>query len=280
MRTIHCKDISRTVASLCMEANYYLPTDVQKALEAGRRKELSPVGRSILEDIEENYRYAGAQSIPICQDTGMAVIFCELGQEVHIEGGALEDAVNEGVRRGYLDGYLRSSVVADPLRRENTGDNTPAVLHLRLVEGDSLRITAAPKGFGSENMSALKMFTPAASAEDIETYIVETVSAAGSNPCPPIILGVGLGGTAEKAALLAKTALLRSPLEDNPDPFYAEMEHRLLEKINRLGIGPQGLGGTLTALGVNIETYPTHIAGLPCSINIGCHVTRHASAVL
>lgn len=280
MRTIHCKDISRTVARLCMEANYRLPADVQRALEAGRQKEMSPVGQSILEDIEENYRYAGTQSIPICQDTGMAVIFCELGQEVHIEGGLLEDAVNEGVRRGYLEGYLRSSVVADPLRRENTGDNTPAVLHLRLTEGEFLRITAAPKGFGSENMSALKMFTPAATAEDIERYIVETVSAAGSNPCPPIILGVGLGGTAETAALLAKTALLRSPLEDHKDPFYAEMEHRLLEKINRLGIGPQGLGGTVTALGVNIETYPTHIAGLPCALNFGCHVTRHASAVL
>lgn len=280
MRTVCCRDITQAVARLCIQANTLLPPELQLALEAGRRNEQSPVGQAVLEDMIENYRYAHRCSVPICQDTGMAVVFCELGQDVHVEGGLLEDAVNEGVRLGYLEGLLRCSVVGDPLKRINTEDNTPAVLHLRLVTGNSLSITVAPKGFGSENMSALKMFTPSATPEDVERFVVETVSAAGSNPCPPIILGIGLGGTAEKAALLAKTALLRSPAEDHRDPYYAALEHRLLDEINRLGIGPQGLGGTVTALGVNIEVYPTHIAGLPCALNFGCHVTRHARAVL
>lgn len=280
MREIAYAEIRDTVARLCVEANCFLPGDIQAALKAGAAEERSPVGRSILGDLMENCAYAAERRLPICQDTGMAVIFCELGQEVHITGGLLEDAVNEGVAKGYVDGKLRCSVVADPLRRGNTGTNAPAVLHLRLVAGNKLSFTVAPKGFGSENMSVLKMFTPSVSVEGIENFIVEAVSTAGSNPCPPIILGVGLGGTAEKAALLAKQALLRPLNEENPDPYYAEMEARLLQKINRLGVGPQGLGGTVTALGVRIAAYPTHIAGLPCALNFSCHVTRHVQAIL
>ncbi len=280
MQNIHCREIASTVAALCIEANTCLPSDLCAALGAAALAEESPVGRAILADIEENFTFAAWKGLPICQDTGMAVVFLELGQEVHIIGGALEDAVNEGVARGYTRGLLRFSVVGDPLVRENTGDNTPAILHLRLVPGDALRITVAPKGFGSENMTALNMFTPAATAEDIVDFIVASVSAAGSNPCPPIVVGVGLGGTAEKAALLAKEALLRPVGEHSSDPRYAALEAQALERVNALGIGPQGLGGRTTALGVRILPYPTHIAGLPCAVSLGCHVTRHASAVL
>lgn len=280
MREIDCEQIILAVKNLCINANCFLPADVRRALETARETEQSEVGRAILGDLSENYRLADAEHLPICQDTGMAVLFVELGQEVHITGGPLEDALNEGVRRGYVDGLLRLSVVADPIRRGNTDDNTPAVIHLRLVKGDQLKITVAPKGFGSENMSVLKMFKPAATVEEIEDFIVSAVDRAGSNPCPPIVLGVGLGGTSEQVMELAKRALLRPVGQPHADAFYADMEQRLLEKINRLGIGPQGLGGVTTALAVHIETAPTHIAGLPCGLNMSCHVLRHAEATL
>ena len=280
MREIDCEQIILAVKNLCINANCFLPADVRRALETARETEQSEVGRAILGDLSENYRLADAEHLPICQDTGMAVLFVELGQEVHITGGLLEDALNEGVRRGYVDGLLRLSVVADPIRRGNTDDNTPAVIHLRLVKGDQLKITVAPKGFGSENMSVLKMFKPAATVEEIEDFIVYAVDRAGSNPCPPIVLGVGLGGTSEQVMELAKRALLRPVGQPHADAFYADMEQRLLEKINRLGIGPQGLGGVTTALAVHIETAPTHIAGLPCGLNMSCHVLRHAEATL
>lgn len=280
MREIDCEQIILAVKNLCINANCFLPADVRRALDAAREREQSEVGRAILGDLAENYRLADAEHLPICQDTGMAVLFVELGQEVHITGGLLEDALNEGVRRGYVDGLLRLSVVADPIRRGNTNDNTPAVIHLRLVKGDQLKITVAPKGFGSENMSVLKMFKPAATVEEIEDFIVSAVDQAGSNPCPPIVLGVGLGGTSEQVMELAKRALLRPVGQPHTDAFYADMERRLLEKINRLGIGPQGLGGITTALAVHIETAPTHIAGLPCGLNLSCHVLRHAEATL
>lgn len=280
MREIDCEQIILAVKNLCINANCFLPADVCRALDGARESEQSEVGRAILGDLAENYRLADAEHLPICQDTGMAVLFVELGQEVHITGGLLEDALNEGVRRGYVDGLLRLSVVADPIRRGNTNDNTPAVIHLRLVKGDQLKITVAPKGFGSENMSVLKMFKPAATVEEIEDFIVSAVDQAGSNPCPPIVLGVGLGGTSEQVMELAKRALLRPVGQPHTDAFYADMERRLLEKINRLGIGPQGLGGITTALAVHIETAPTHIAGLPCGLNLSCHVLRHAEATL
>ena len=280
MREIDCEQIILAVKNLSINANCFLPADVRRALDAAREREQSEVGRAILGDLAENYRLADAEHLPICQDTGMAVLFVELGQEVHITGGLLEDALNEGVRRGYVDGLLRLSVVADPIRRGNTNDNTPAVIHLRLVKGDQLKITVAPKGFGSENMSVLKMFKPAATVEEIEDFIVSAVDQAGSNPCPPIVLGVGLGGTSEQVMELAKRALLRPVGQPHTDAFYADMERRLLEKINRLGIGPQGLGGITTALAVHIETAPTHIAGLPCGLNLSCHVLRHAEATL
>lgn len=280
MREIDCEQIILAVKNLCINANCFLPADVRRALETARETEQSEVGRAILGDLSENYRLADAEHLPICQDTGMAVLFVELGQEVHITGGLLEDALNEGVRRGYVDGLLRLSVVADPIRRGNTDDNTPAVIHLRLVKGDQLKIAVAPKGFGSENMSVLKMFKPAATVEEIEDFIVSAVDRAGSNPCPPIVLGVGLGGTSEQVMELAKRALLRPVGQPHADAFYADMEQRLLEKINRLGIGPQGLGGVTTALAVHIETAPTHIAGLPCGLNMSCHVLRHAEATL
>ena len=280
MREIDCEQIILAVKNLCINANCFLPADVRRALDGARESEQSEVGRAILGDLAENYRLADAEHLPICQDTGMAVLFVELGQEVHITGGLLEDALNEGVRRGYVDGLLRLSVVADPIRRGNTNDNTPAVIHLRLVKGDQLKITVAPKGFGSENMSVLKMFKPAATVEEIEDFIVSAVDQAGSNPCPPIVLGVGLGGTSEQVMELAKRALLRPVGQPHTDAFYADMERRLLEKINRLGSGPQGLGGITTALAVHIETAPTHIAGLPCGLNLSCHVLRHAEATL
>lgn len=280
MREIAFDQIVQTVRDLCIEANCVLPCDLREAISDAKSTEESPVGKSILGDLVENFTFAGEKHLPICQDTGMAVVFCDLGQEVHISGGLLQDAINQGVARGYTEGYLRKSVVADPIRRVNTNDNTPAVLHLRLVEGDRLTITVAPKGFGSENMTSLHMLKPSVTMETIEDVIVEAVSAAGSNPCPPVVVGVGLGGDAEMAAILAKRALLRPVNEQNQDPFYADMERRILEKVNRLGIGPQGLGGRTTALAVAINVYPTHIAGLPCCVNLGCHVTRHASRVI
>ena len=280
MREIRFDDIVTAVRDACIRANTVLPDDLCGAIRSAAETEESPVGRAILGDLEENFTFAAQRGLPICQDTGMAVVFLELGQEAHITGGLLEDAVNEGVRRGYLEGSLRCSVVRDPLRRENTGDNTPAVQYLRLTEGDRLTITVAPKGFGSENMTKLKMFTPAAGRQEIVDFIVESVSLAGSNPCPPVVVGVGLGGTSDRAALLAKEALLRSVDQPSADPFYAEMEAEALARINALGIGPQGLGGRTTALSVAILPAPTHIAGLPCCVNLGCHVTRHASVTL
>ena len=280
MHEIDCEQIIAAVKNLCINANCFLPGDVRQGICNACSAEKSEVGRAILGDLQENYRLADQERLPICQDTGMAVLFVELGQEVHITGGYLEDALNEGVRRGYVEGLLRLSVVRDPIRRGNTNDNTPAVIHLRIVRGDQLKITVAPKGFGSENMSVLKMFKPAATVEQIEDFIVSAVETAGSNPCPPIVLGVGLGGTSEQVLELAKRALLRPLGAPNADSFYAGMEQRLLEKINALGIGPQGLGGSTTALAVHIETAPTHIAGLPCGLNMSCHVLRHAEAVL
>lgn len=276
MRELQYSEIVEAVRELCIEANCQLPDDLKKAICSAREAEVSPVGQAILGDLEENFTFAGERGLPICQDTGMAVVFAELGQECHIVGGLLSDAVNEGVARGYVEGNLRLSVVKDPLRRVNTNNNTPAILHLKLVEGDRLTLTVAPKGFGSENMTRLKMFNPSASVQDVEDFIVSCVSEAGSNPCPPVIVGVGLGGTSEMAALLAKEALLRPVGQNSEDPFYAEMEKRVLERINTLGIGPQGLGGRITALSVCILPHGTHIAGMPCAVNLGCHVTRHA----
>lgn len=280
MREISFRAIAEAVAGLCVRANRVLPEDIRALIDAAEEKEPSPTGQKALRDIRDNYILAESNELPICQDTGMAVVFAEVGQEIRITGGKFEDAVNEGVRRGYERGLLRKSVVTDPLNRVNTEDNTPAVIHTVLTSGDRLKLTVAPKGFGSENMSAMKMFLPSCSRDDIIDFIVETTEKAGSNPCPPVILGVGLGGTIEKAALLAKRALLRSADKPNPDPFYADMEREALERINKLGIGPQGFGGRTTALAVLIETFPTHIAGLPCVINMGCHVTRHAETVL
>lgn len=280
MRQIEVAEITALVRRLCMEANYNLPQDIQQVFVAGREQEASPLGQTIFDEMIRNCTLACQQQVPICQDTGTAVIFAEIGQDVHLVGGAFEDAIQEGVRQGYTDGYLRKSIVSDPLRRVNTNDNTPAVLHTRLVPGEKVTITVAPKGGGSENMSALKMFTPAATQEEITAYIADTVIAAGSNPCPPVIIGVGLGGTADKACELAKVALLRPVDVSNQDPFYQQMEQQILERVNRSGVGPQGLGGTVTALACAIEPYPTHIASLPCAISIGCHVTRHAQGTL
>lgn len=280
MREIAAADIRRAVRDLCIEANRRLPGDVERAVAEAADRETLPLARDIMGDLKENIRAAEELKLPVCQDTGMAVVFADLGQDAHITGGLLSDAVNRGVAAGYTEGRLRCSVVGDPLRRVNTGDNTPAVLHLRLVEGDRLTLTVAPKGFGSENMSRLKMLTPAADRETVINYIIETARVAGSNPCPPMVLGVGIGGDFELCALLAKKALCRPLDTPNPDPYYAEMERQALERVNRLDIGPQGFGGLTTALSVAIEAYPTHIAGLPVAVNVGCHVTRHASAVL
>lgn len=280
MREIDCSVITDAVEKLCIQAAVHLPPDLCELLEDAADREESPAGAAALRDIVSNFKLAAESGLPICQDTGMAVVFADIGQDVHITGGLFEDAVNEGVRRGYTKGFLRKSVVKDPLRRENTEDNTPAVLHVRLVSGDRIAITVAPKGFGSENMSAMRLFLPSDSAEAIEDYIVDVMAGAGSNPCPPVVVGVGLGGTIEQAALLAKRALLRDAWAVNADKFYADMEKRVLEKINRLGIGPQGFGGRVTAVKVNIETYPTHIAGLPCVVNMSCHATRHACTVI
>ena len=277
MREVHVSEVTALVRRLCMEANYHLPEDIQQSFVRGKEAEQSPLGKTIFDEMIRNCRLACDQEVPICQDTGTAVIFASVGQDVHLVGGAFEDAVNEGVRQGYTDGYLRKSIVSDPLRRVNTNDNTPAMLHTRLVSGEEIEIIVAPKGGGSENMSALKMFTPAATRDQIVAYIADTVIAAGSNPCPPVIIGVGLGGTADKASELAKKALLRPVDVHSADEFYTEMERDILERVNKSGVGPQGLGGTVTALACAIEPYPTHIASLPCAISIGCHITRHAA---
>lgn len=280
MREINAEKITEVIERLCIEANQVLPEDVKEAIGKCRACEDGEIARQILDNIIDNYRIAQEEQVPICQDTGMACVFLEIGQDVHITGGDLTEAVNEGVRRGYEKGYLRKSVVKDPVRRGNTGDNTPAMLYTEIVPGEQLKITVGPKGFGSENMSAIRMFKPSAGLQGIKDFILETVEAAGPNPCPPMIVGVGIGGTFDKAALLAKKALMRPVDSENPDPFYADLEKEMLEKINELGIGPQGFGGRTTAIGLNIETMPTHIAGMPCAINISCHVTRHKTEVI
>ena len=277
--TIPAARITEAVARLCIRANTVLPPDVAAALEACRASEPWPLAGNTLDLLRDNLNRAGERNLPICQDTGMACVFVELGQEVHIEGN-FEQAVHEGVRRGYGEGYLRKSMVADPLRRVNTGDNTPAAITLRLVPGDKCAVTVAPKGFGSENMSRLAMLKPADGVEGVKRFVVETVRLAGPNPCPPVVLGVGLGGSFDKVAALAKHALLRPLDRPNPDPFYAQLEGELLEEINALGIGPQGFGGRTTCLGLAIEAAPTHVAGLPAAVNVSCHVTRRAAEVL
>ena len=280
MREISFETIRDTVAALAIEACCRMPEPVLAAMRAARENEASPTGRDVLGQLLTNADIASSETCPICQDTGMACVFLEVGQEVHFVGGGLYDAVHEGVRRGYTEGYLRKSVVRDPIRRGNTGDNTPAMIHTDIVPGDRVTVTVAPKGFGSENMSAVKMLKPSDGLDGVKQFILDTVEKAGSNPCPPMVVGVGIGGTFEKAAYLAKKALIRPLDVRNPDPYYAELEGELLEKINALGIGPQGFGGMTTALGLNIEVLPTHIAGLPCAVNIGCHATRHATEVL
>lgn len=280
MRTVHASLIAEKVCELCISANKVLPSDLISRIDYCSGCEKSPLAKSIFDDMKANIAAAKELNIPVCQDTGMAVFFVEVGQDVHIEGGLLEDAINAGVHRGYTEGLLRCSVVGDPLRRVNTGDNTPAVIHTRLVAGDRISLTVAPKGFGSENMSRLRMFTPAYGRDDIIAYIAETVRIAGGNPCPPMVLGVGIGSDFEGCALLAKKALCRSLDTPNPDEFYRTMEADALEAVNATGVGPQGFGGSVTALAVNIEAAPTHIAGLPVAVNVGCHVTRHASAVI
>lgn len=279
MREIKGEEISAAVRKACIAANRELPCDLERLVRQSPEQEENAVARSILGDLCRNLDAAREMKIPICQDTGMAVIFAEVGQEVHILGD-FQEAVDKGVHDGYLDGLLRCSVVKDPLRRENTGDNTPAVLHTRLVPGDRIRLTVAPKGFGSENMSRLKMFTPAAKPQDLVDFVVETVRLAGSNPCPPVVLGVGVGGDFELCAWLAKKALCRNVSEPNRDPYYADLERKMLAAVNETGVGPQGFGGRITALAVNIEPYPTHIAGLPVAVNVGCHVTRHKTVII
>ena len=279
MRNIDAKVIEDTVARLCIEANLRLPSDVINAIERAEKAEPWDGAKRILSLLGDNVRIASEKTLPVCQDTGMACVFVELGQDVHIEGD-FEQAVNNGVRRGYGEGYLRKSVVCDPLRRVNTGDNTPALVTVKLTRGDKMRITVMPKGFGSENMSALKMLKPADGVEGVRNFVLDTVEKAGANPCPPIIVGVGIGGSFDKAACLAKHALLRPVNEPNPDEYYAALERELLDKINALGIGPQGFGGKTTALAVLIEAMPTHVAGLPVAVNISCHATRRASASL
>lgn len=280
MREINAAVITDVIQRLCIEANQVLSEDVKQAIGQCRACEDGEIACKILDDIIENYKIAENEQVPICQDTGMACVFLEIGQDVHITGGDLTEAVNEGVRRGYEKGYLRKSVVKDPVRRGNTGDNTPAMLYTEIVPGEQIKVTVGPKGFGSENMSAIRMFKPSAGLQGIKDFILETVEAAGPNPCPPMVVGVGIGGTFDKAALLAKKALMRPVDSENSDPFYADLEKEMLEKINELGIGPQGFGGRTTAIGLNIETMPTHIAGMPCAINISCHVTRHKTEVI
>ncbi len=277
MRTISACEITAAVAKAAIQANYYLGEDIFGALRQGKETEESPLGREVFGQLIDNACIARDNAMPICQDTGLAVVFMELGQDVHIVGGCLEKAVNAGVAKGYTEGYLRKSAVTDPVFvRKNTGDNTPAILHVSIVPGDKIKLTLAPKGFGSENMSAIKMFPPAAGVAGIKKFAVDTIDPAGSNPCPPIVIGMGIGGTMEKAALLAKKALIRPITVRNANPDYAKLEEEILALVNKTGVGPQGLGGTVTALAVNIEYYPTHIAGMPVAININCHATRHA----
>ena len=280
MREIKASTITDVIERLCMEANQVLPQDIKDAISTCRSQEDGDIACGILDNIIENYQIAENEQVPICQDTGMACVFLEIGQDVHITDGDLTEAVNEGVRRGYTKGYLRKSVVKDPVRRGNTGDNTPAMLYTEIVPGEQIKVTVGPKGFGSENMSTIRMFKPSAGIQGIKDFIIETVETAGPNPCPPMVVGVGIGGTFDKAALLAKKALMRPVDTSNPDPYYADLEKEMLQKINELGIGPQGFGGRTTAIGLNIETMPTHIAGMPCAINISCHVTRHKTEVI
>lgn len=280
MRNINVNEITRNIKEMCIEANHFLTDDMQQRLHKAAESETTELGKMVLSQLEENLEIAGKEMIPICQDTGMAVIFVKVGQEVHIEGGLLTDAINEGVRQGYVEGYLRKSVVKDPIYRENTNDNTPAIIHYDIVEGDNIDITVAPKGFGSENMSRVFMLKPADGIEGVKEAILTTVKDAGPNACPPMVVGVGIGGTFEKCALLAKKALTRSVEEKSPVEYVRNLEKEMLEKINDLGIGPGGLGGKTTAYAVNIETYPTHIAGLPVAVNICCHVNRHSHRVI
>ncbi len=280
MKEISVQEITDAVAELCIQANKILPPNLEKKIAECAKLEQSPVARAVFDDLQENIKVAKEENFPICQDTGMTVVFIELGQEVHITGGLLNDAVNAGVAKGYTEGYLRKSVVSDPLERINTNDNTPAVIHLTLTEGDNMKIAVCPKGFGSENMSQLKMLTPASGRDGVVKFVVDTIAQAGSNPCPPIVVGVGIGGNFEECALLAKKALCRDADKRNTNPYYAELESELLDKINALGIGAQGFGGTCTALYVNVEAGATHIAGLPVAVNVGCHVTRHAERIL
>ena len=280
MRTINTDDIIKNIKEMCIEANHFYSDDMKRVFADACKKETSEVGSGIFKQLEENLKIAGEDMIPICQDTGMAVVFLEIGQDVHIEGMNLRDAVNEGVRQGYVDGFLRKSVVNDPIIRENTKDNTPAIIHTDIVPGDKLKITIAPKGFGSENMSKQFMLKPADGIEGVKEAIISTVKNAGPNACPPFVVGVGIGGTFEYSAILSKKALTRAADSHSDIPYVKELEDEMLEKINALGLGPAGLGGSMTALAVNIETYPTHIAGLPVAINMCCHVNRHASRVL
>ncbi len=280
MRIIEVSTITQSVKQMCIEANLNLASDVTKALQTYEMTEESPIGKQILKDLLTNVKIAKEKQVPICQDTGMAVFFVEIGQEVHFDGGYIEDAINEGVRQGYLEGFLRKSIVADPLRRVNTKDNTPAIVHYQMVLGDQVKITFAPKGFGSENMSRSKMLVPSEGRKGVVDFVLETVSLAGPNPCPPIVIGVGIGGTLEKAAIIAKKATAREIGLVNQDPYYEFLEKELLEKVNGLGIGPQGLGGTTTALAVHVETFATHIAGLPVVVNINCHAARHMTVIL
>ena len=280
MRTIHTDEIIKTIRQMCIDANLHLSEDMKDAICQASETEQSPVGKKILEQLEKNMDIAAREDIPICQDTGMAVVFLKIGQDLHIEGMNLEDAVNEGIRQGYVDGYLRKSVVSDPLQRENTKDNTPGIIHYQIVPGDQLTITVAPKGFGSENMSRVFMLKPADGIEGVKESILNTVREAGPNACPPMVVGVGIGGDFEKCAIMAKQALTRNVNEHSDIPYVKELEKEMLEKVNKLGIGPGGLGGTTTALAVNINTYPTHIAGLPVAVNICCHVDRHMTEIL
>ena len=275
MRTVNVEEISKNIKEMCIEANHFLSKDMDIAMRNAVSTEKSPLGKKILSQLQDNLKIAGEDMIPICQDTGMAVVFLEIGQDVHFEGGDLEDAVNEGIRRGYVDGYLRKSVVKDPILRENTKDNTPGIIHYKIVPGDQVKIKVAPKGFGSENMSRVFMLKPADGIEGVKEAVLTAVKDAGPNACPPMVVGVGIGGTFEKCALMAKEALTREVGSHSDIPYVKELEEELLERINKIGIGPGGLGGSTTALAVNVNTYPTHIAGLPVAVNICCHVNRH-----
>ena len=280
MRTLNVEEISKNIKEMCIEANHFLSKDMDIAMKNAVSTEKSPLGKKILSQLQDNLKIAGKDMIPICQDTGMAVVFLEIGQDVHFEGGNLEDAVNEGIRRGYVDGYLRKSVVKDPILRENTKDNTPGIIHYKIVPGDQVKIKVAPKGFGSENMSRVFMLKPADGIEGVKNAVLTAVRDAGPNACPPMVVGVGIGGTFEKCAYLAKKALAREADSSSDIEYVSKLENELLDKINKMGIGPGGLGGTQTALAVNVETYPTHIAGLPVAINICCHVNRHVTRTI